>query len=157
MPGLRFTLSIEGDVQIDRTLARFAENLGDARPLWNVLADRFVRMEVRQFSSEGSYGSGGWPALSPRYAAWKAKAYPGKTILRRTDDLYNSLTRRPLGIEILEHRSMTIGSGVEHLRYHQLGDGVPQRRAVELPEGERRYWMGLIQRFVVTGVTTKVY
>jgi phage gpG-like protein len=148
---MRFTFSIEGDVQIDRTLARFADNVGDAQPVWNALADRFVNVERRQFATEGAYGSGGWQALSPRYAAWKARHYPGKPILQREGDLIDSLTRRPLGIEVIEPAFMVLGSGVPYLKYHQLGDGLPQRRAVELPESERRPWIRLIQRFIVTG------
>ena len=152
MAGMRFTFSIEGDVQIDRTLARFADNVGDATPLWDALATRFTRIEARQFKSEGAYGSGGWPSLSPNYAAWKARHYPGKPILERTGDLKDSLTRRPLGIEVIEPGYMVLGSGIPYLRYHQRGEGLPQRRAVELPESERRTWGRLIHRFIVTGV-----
>lgn len=148
----RFTFTIEGETQVDRTLARFADNIGDARALWDKLADRFAALEKRQFSSEGAYGSGGWPALSPAYAAWKSHHYPGKPILRRTDELYNSLTRRPFGIEVIETGHMVLGSGVAHGKYHQAGGGnLPQRRPVELPESERRTWVRLIQRFIVTG------
>ena len=153
MAGMRFRFEVEGEVQVDRTLARFAENVGDATPLWDSLATRFARIEARQFKSEGAYGSGGWPALSPRYAAWKAKHYPGKPILERTGELKDSLTRRPLGIEVLTPSSMTVGSGIDYGRFHQAGGGrLPQRRPVELPESERRTWVRLIQRFIVTGI-----
>lgn len=149
---IRFTFSVEGETQIDRTLARFADNVGDASPLWDKLADRFVSIERRQFKSEGAYGSGGWAALSPRYAAWKARAYPGKPILEREGNLVESLTRRPLGVEVIEAGFMVLGSGIDYGRYHQAGGGnLPQRRPVELPESERRSWVRLIQRFIVTG------
>lgn len=149
---MRFTFAVEGETQVDRTLARFAENIGDARPVWEALADRFAKVEARQFDSEGGYGSGGWPALSPAYAAWKARHYPGKPILERTGALRASLTERPFGIEVIEHGSMTLGSGIDYGKYHQAGgDHLPQRRPVELPEGERRAWVRLIQRFIVTG------
>lgn len=151
----RFTLTLEGEAQIDRTLARFHDNVTDARPLWDELAAKFARIEVRQFNSEGAYGSGGWPALSPRYAAWKARHYPGRPILERTGELRRSLTQRPFGIEELTPASMTIGSGIDYGRYHQKGGGnLPQRRPVELPEATRRSWIRLIQRFIVTGYVT---
>lgn len=149
---MRLRLEVEGEVQIDRTLLRFEEALEDLRPVWEVLADRFAAGERRQFASEGAYGSGGWAPLSPRYAAWKAKHYPGKPILRRTDELYNSLTRRPFGIEVLTDKSITVGSGLDRGRYHQAGGPhLPQRRPVELPESERREWVRRVQRFVQTG------
>lgn len=152
MPATRFTFSVEGEVQIDRTLARFEENIADAEQLWDKLADRFAKLERRQFASEGAYGSGGWAPLSPTYGAWKAVHYPGKPILERTGLLKESLTRRPFGIEVIEPGFMVLGSGVDYGKYHQAGGGnLPQRRPVELPESERRTWVRLIQRFIRTG------
>lgn len=152
MAGMRLTFAVEGEAQVDRTLARFAENVGDATPVWEKLADRFAVIETRQFDSEGAYGSGGWPALSPKYAAWKARHFPGAPILVRTGAGRDSLTHRPFGIEVIRPESMTIGSGLDYLRYHQGGAGNnPQRRPVELPENERRSWVNMIQRFIVTG------
>lgn len=149
---LRFTFSVLGETQIDRTLARFADNIGDASPVWEKLADRFARLERRQFATEGGAYSGGWPALSPKYAAWKERHYPGKPILERSGDLKDSLTRRPFGIEVIEAGHMVLGSDVAYGKYHQAGtDRMPQRRPVELSESERRTWVNLIQRFIVTG------
>jgi phage gpG-like protein len=149
---VRFTFTVEGETQIDRTLLRWADNLDNPIPLWDQLADRFATAEARQFSSEGAYGSGGWTPLSPVYAAWKANAYPGKRILERTGELVRSLTRRPFGVEVLTKRAMTVGSGIDYGRYHQRGGGtLPQRRPVELPESERRVWVRYIQNFIRTG------
>lgn len=149
---VRFRLSFYGDTQLDRTLARFASAIADARPLWEKLANRFAAIERRQFASEGAYGSGGWAALSPNYAAWKSRHYPGKPILERDGDLKRSLTRRPFGVEVLEPHAMTVGSDIDYGRYHQHGGGnLPRRRPVEFPESERREWVRLIQRYIVTG------
>lgn len=152
MAGFRFTLELFGEAQIDRTLARYAENVQDATDLWDKLADRFATVNRRQFDSEGAYGSGGWPELSPAYGKWKARHYPGAKILHRTGELEESLTQRPFGIERLEPGSMTVGSGVAHGAYHAKGGGnLPQRRPVELPVGERRTWVRYIQNFIVSG------
>ena len=151
--GLRFTLSFYGGTQLDRELARIQKAPDNMWPVWNYLTDRFVKMEKRQFKTEGQYGSGGWAPLSPRYGAWKAAAYPGKTILRRSDRLYDSLTRRPLPIEVLEASHMVIGSDVEYGKYHMRGAGrhMPRRRPIEFPLAERASWMKAIQRYIVTG------
>ena len=152
MAGVRFTFSVEGETQIDRTLARFVDAVTDAVPLWDKLADRFGALERRQFGTEGAYGSGGWVPLSPRYAAWKAAHYPGKPILEREGALKDSLTRRPFGVEVLEPAFMVVGSGIPYGRFHQSGGPrLPQRRPVELPESERRTWVRFIQRFIQTG------
>lgn len=148
----RLTFTFYGDTQVDRTIDRMLADVADLRPVWEVLAGRFVTMEQRQFATEGQYGSGGWAPLSPRYAAWKAEHYPGKTILRRTDDLYRSLTSRPLGVEVIEPRYMILGSAVPYGAFHQHGTGrMPRRRPVEFPESERREWVKVLQRFLVTG------
>lgn len=149
---MRFTFAVEGETQVDRTLTRMADDLDDLRPVWNKLADRFAQVERRQFDTEGGFGSGGWPALSPAYAAWKSANYPGAPILVRTGELRRGLTERPFGIEVIVPKSMTLGSGLEYGRYHQRGgDNLPQRRPVELPESERREWVRTVQRFVMTG------
>lgn len=149
---VRFTFSFEGEVQFDRTLARMADDVQDLSPVWEKLAARFAALETRQFGSEGSYASGGWAALSPAYAAWKAANYPGRRILERTGALKASLTSRPFGVEVIEAKSAAFGSGIDYGKFHQAGGGnLPQRRPVELPESERRLWANLIQRYVITG------
>lgn len=148
----RFTFSVEGETQVDRTLARFADNVGDARPAWEALAAKFARAERRQFATEGAYASGGWAPLSPKYAAWKERHYPGRPILELTGALKDSLTRRPFGVEVIEPGYMVLGSGIDYGKYHQAGGGrLPRRRPVELTEASRREWVRLIQRFIVTG------
>lgn len=154
--GLRLNLAFYGDVQLDRELADIQDRVRDMRPVWDVLADRFAVIERAQFATEGRYGSGGWQALSPRYARWKARTYPGKPILQREGDLVASLTERPFGIEVLEENFMVLGSDVEYGRYHQnpeVAGRPPQRRPIELPESERVDWVRTMQRFVVTGKT----
>lgn len=153
-------LTFWGDAQVDRTLERFEARTVDARPVWNVLADRFVRVEQRQFATEGAAGMGStgsglgygrWAPLSPVYAEWKAAHYPGQTILRRTDALYLSLTEGP-AIRIVEPHRLVVGSDVDYGGHHQRGDGnLPQRRPVEFTENERRNWVRALQRFIVTG------
>lgn len=141
-----------GDVQLSRTLADRAERAEDVRPAWDAIADRFEEAERRQFGSEGTYGSGGWAPLSPKYAAWKARHYPGRPILVREGDLRESLTSRPFGVEVIEPHRMILGSDVVHGGYHQAGSGaLPQRRPIELPEQERQEWVRILQRFLVTG------
>lgn len=150
---VRLTLSFYGDKQVDRTLANLELGAADARPAFDAIADDFLKIERRQFATQGGAGSGGWAPLSPKYAAWKARHYPGKTILRRTDELHTSLTVGP-AIRIIEPTTMIIGSDVDYGAYHQRGTSrMPQRRPIELTENRRREWMKILQRFIVTGET----
>lgn len=150
--GVLISFQFYGDQQVERTLDRFAEAAEDATPVWEVLADRFARMERKQFATEGAHASGGWAPLSPRYAAWKARHYPGRPILVLTGDLKESLTRRPFDIEIITPKLAIFGSAVVYGGYHQRGEGHnPRRRPVELRESERREWVKVLQRWIVTG------
>ncbi len=150
---LRLTLEVFGERQIDRTLAGITERGQDLRPAFEDITEQFLEAERRQFATQGIFGSGGWRALSPPYAAWKARHYPGKTILRRDDDLWRSLTQGP-AVKVIEPDRLILGSDVEYGKYHQAGGGpggLPRRRPVELPESTRRAMVKTLQRFAITG------
>lgn len=68
------------------------EVIKDLRPFWDSTAQPIVAEEIaRVFASEG-YGR--WPPLSPNYAKYKGRLFPGKRMLRRQDTYYKSATRR---------------------------------------------------------------
>lgn len=52
-----------------------------------------VRAHVLLLSREG--GGGSFRPLTAKYAAWKAKKYPGRPITQATRDLYNALASVP--------------------------------------------------------------
>ena len=148
---VRIRLEFFGDVQLDRTLARVSAAASDLTPAWEVLAERFGRLERRQFAGEGAF-SGGWAPLSEDYREWKELHYPGKPILEREGDLKRSLTVRPFGVEVITPERIVVGSDVDYGEWHQHGtDRMPRRRPVEFPEAERREWAKVIQRFIITG------
>lgn len=152
--GARISFEFYGDVQLDRTLERFEWGAQDASPAFEAIGDSLARAERNQFRTEGIYGSGGWDPLSPAYAAWKAKNYPGRPILQLSGDLMESLTVRPFGIDVVEAQFAVFGSGVEYGAFHQRGtDLMPRRRPVELPETLRRRWIAILQRWLVHGDT----
>jgi phage gpG-like protein len=148
---VRLRFEFFGETQVDRTLAGVEHRADDARPAWDAIVDDFTQIEARQFGSEGGYGSGGWTPLSAGYARWKMAHYPGKTILRRTDQLFRSLVDGP-AVRRIEPRAAWFGSDVDYGAYHQRGSRrLPRRRPVELPDEHRRSWVRILQRFIVTG------
>lgn len=156
MASVRLGLRFYGDTQVHRELVRFANRPGDMRPAWQEMANRFRRLEIKQFRSEGAHGGAAWAPLSPQYGAWKARHYPGKKILEREGDLKRSLTVRPFGIEVLEHDFMLVGSDVEHGQWHQRGvpGRLKMRKPIEFPERERVYWVRIMHRYIATGVAS---
>jgi phage gpG-like protein len=140
-----------GDAQLDRRLERMTGHTEDARPAFEAIRESFLAAERRQFSTQGGYASGGWAPLSPRYAEWKARHYPGQPILRRTDELFRSLTEGP-EINVIEPQFALFGSAVPYGEFHQHGTArMPMRKPVELPEALRRRWVKILQRWIITG------
>lgn len=135
----QFEFSIDGDKQLSRTLTRFSDVIEHAGTggVFDDMADTFGQIEARQFSSSGA-NSGGWAALSPGYAAWKARHYPGKGVLVRSGALEASLTGRPLGVEVITDDRALFGTGVPYAGYHQHGTPkMPRRRPLEFTGTQR--------------------
>lgn len=144
------TLEFYGDKQIDRTIKRVLDNLEDATPAWEAMADRFGALETEQFASQGASGSGGWAPLAAATVAAKGH----DTILVDTGALRDQLTNRPFGVENIAKDSMEVGSNLPYGGYHQNGtDRMPQRRAVEFTETDRRDLTKILQRYLITGST----
>ncbi len=145
----RLYIELDGDVQLDRDLARHMAWILDNSPAFDHMADVLFTSETKQFQTEGKFASGGWAPLSPRYARWKAKHYPGRGILERTRRLKRSLTRRPFGIERIRANEMEIGTDVPYATYHQHGGtNLPQRRPLELREATRNQMVKILQRHI---------
>ena len=76
-------IQIKATPQLDtfiRNIERLSENLTDGFD-WESLAPIVAEAAADVFASQGR---GGWAQLSPAYARWKEKHYPGKGILELT-------------------------------------------------------------------------
>jgi phage gpG-like protein len=143
---LRLRFAFFGEEQIDRTLDRFVK-ADDMRPAWRRLRERFVAYETETFGSEGH---GSWQPLSPPYAAWKGRHFPGKTVMRREDTLFHSLTDN-LDIDVEEPAFAIFGTSDPVGEYHQKGAGrLPQRKVIDLSETERQEWVRSVQEWLVS-------
>lgn len=150
---MRIVLDVFGDVQLDRTLLRFADRTDDMTDVLTALADDFLKIERRQFRGEGTF-SAGWAPLTERYARRKATKYPGAKILVAEGDLMASLTKRGArnAVREITRDSLLVGTTDPKARYHQRGtETMAQRRPVELSKGARDRWVRGIQRYYVTG------
>jgi len=118
------------------------------QPVWRALKPRWIRITQMTFNQEGP----GWAPLSPRYAAWKARHFPGKKILQREGHLISSLTGGPGMIWAERPMSMAYGSALPYFPPHQLGGhNMPQRQMVQVTEEVRRALGELAMRHVMRG------
>ncbi len=119
---------------LDRSVRRlqlYAKKLSSWPILWVEIGHALADAERELFQTEGS---GAWKPLDPDYAAAKAALYPGKTILRATDDLYESLTDPKRAMTLAGPDTLLFGSDVTVGNYklaalHQEGAGnLPVRK-----------------------------
>jgi hypothetical protein len=93
------------------------------RPIWQ---DSIRKV----FAAEGLPAP--WPELSPAYAAWKSKKYPGKPMMRATDRLYESLVADTRDtIWEATPRTIRFGTRVQYFGPNQRG--VPSRNLPRRP------------------------
>jgi phage gpG-like protein len=143
--------SVAGQDQVLRTFSRWTEGLSDFSPALEDIADDFLKLEQTQFAGEGKSGSGGWKALSPDYAAWKAVNYPGAKILERDGWLRDSLTVKdaPFQIREITATQAELGTSVSYGIYHQMGTRkMPARPPVELSASDQNRWGKLVHEFL---------
>lgn len=90
--------------------------LTDWRPEFEKIEPEFTVVIQTRFEQEGP----GWAELTKVYATEKAKRYPGKTILRRTDNLFHSFEKgNAENIARIEPLSAEFGSSVSYGIFHQ--------------------------------------
>ena len=108
---MRFTLEMEPDARdIEMAFSKWARLIDDFGPVFQDVVKLFRKHEARQFSTEGKATGGKWTALSPAYATWKKKNFPGRPILQRSGALLNALARGgPGSITKIGKAEMVIG------------------------------------------------
>lgn len=150
---INFSASVDGVPVLDRSFSRIDHYISDLRSVWPAVADEFYAMEVEQFASEGASGaSGQWAGLSNAYAIFKAREFPGATILQATGGMLASLTDReaPDAIYISEPHQLTLGSKDPKAIAHHRGLGnLPARPVISPSEARKRLMQKAIQRQLV--------
>ena len=119
MIGYSIRVSIDTE-ELKRNLDKFSKKLDDLSPFWQSFVPVVQNLFNEVFINEGAVpGSGRWQPLSPKYQEWKSRNYPGKTILRLTDRLYNETVNSP--VVIIGPNEMTYGTNVPYAQYLEEG------------------------------------
>jgi len=105
-----------------RDLLAMAERARDTSPAWRAWGEDVLHAFREQFETEGLRLTGrAWSPLSPRYAAWKARHFPGQPILQRTGAMFAQVSHRPMEVERVTASSGEYGLRGDVPRYHQHG------------------------------------
>jgi len=145
---VQFSFTVEGEEQVSRMLSRTTEKIADMAPFFQAAGVLMQTSMEEQFGTEGGR-TGGWAPLSERYAADKAKKYGSRPILQASGALIGSLVGGGGGhIERVQgNDTLEFGSSIPYGTYHQTGTSrMPQRRILDLTDGDRRSLMKLLQR-----------
>lgn len=153
--GLHLRFEIEGHERASVGISRYAKTIQDFRPFWRQqVAPWFFDLVQQGFASQGAPPVGRWEPLSKPYAAWKARRYPGRTILRRSDTLIQSLTWRGAqlqgrgGVATFHARAAELGTAIPYARFHQRGTRrMPARRFLYLPPDASRVLGRMLARW----------
>lgn len=148
---IKLQFQVAGDVQLSRGIERFADDVKDLRKPFKEIAASFKKIEEKQFGSQGGYGSGGWAALRESTIARKERGGYPMTIMVRSGALRDSLTKGASGAIVEIHPlDLTLGTGLPHAIFHQKGIGVVARPLIQLTEQDKRDWMKILQKYLVT-------
>lgn len=139
---------IQKNLTLRAALVESKRRAHDLRPVFHDWLPQWLEQNRQVFAAGGLPGP--WAPLSPSYAAWKATHYPGKTILRRTDRLYASLTSRsPDTVWEVTPRTIRFGTRVPYFVYHQTGTRrMPARPPLVLLDGSWRRLVEAVNAFV---------
>jgi phage gpG-like protein len=160
--GFSLSITSEGETVVERQLMRFVGNLehtGDALAEVGTIMRESVE---KQFGTEGGYGSGGWPKLTPARIAYKQKHGLDPHIMRATDRLMESLTRKfdADHIERPSTDSLTFGSTVPYGLFAQSSRArtkIPFRPPVAITTEDKRRMVKRVQAALLVGVTKEVW
>lgn len=117
---IRLKPELVNDKRFPRFLTNISKRIQDWRSFWLTAWLPWYQQEIQQnFATEGEL-VGGWPDLSPAYAAWKARHFPGRKIMERTGRLRESLAPGASGPDtVIQVRPLqaVIGTKVWYARY----------------------------------------
>lgn len=146
---IRLTGTIVGEQQLHRSFSRLVALTYDFSEVFEKIGE-----DVRDILKE-QFDLAPWEPLSPAYGAWKALHYPDKTILRRTDRLWRSLTNKTGEDNVSLVLPLHAAFGARppsgrYGRFHQLGTAnMPQRKIFDFTETDKRMFTTTAHRYML--------
>jgi hypothetical protein len=125
---------IDGDRRVRQLLTEMVDRTTGMEAAWPGVGDVIADAMKQQFATEGAHLNGvQWAPLNPDYLAWKIGKGFRPERLRQTDAMKDSLTSRPMDVEVYEPMRATFGTTDEKAPWHQHGTSImPQRQIINV-------------------------
>lgn len=127
------------------------ERSRDFSPIFRWAKKELEKANAANFAANG-LPVGGWSPLKPRYAAWKARNFPGAPTLVQSGRLFRSLTNLRTPPSVIGQTSATFGTDVEYAKFHQYGTSkMAKRQIVFEPPAFARQLADNAAKYIVDG------
>jgi phage gpG-like protein len=144
---LKIEYSVEGATKVRHDLLGMSARALEPAPLLEAFADQLRGIERDLFDAEGY----GWAPLAASTVERKGSA----TILRESDDLFNSLTQRGAkgSHQEIFGSELVFGTEIEYATFHRTGTSrMPQRDPLPAPrEQDLRRFTKAVQAWLIGG------
>ena len=115
-------------------LKQIANQLQQPRKLYGLLGESLKKIHNQRFKDQKDPDGNAWQAVSPRYAAYKAKRKKGTQILK----FHGALSERTA--YNYDDRGVEFGSPMKYADVHQNGSRKTSGRGSGIP---KRQWLGV--------------
>jgi len=149
---LEFKLEPPGDKPLRRAFVVY-RRIEDLTPAWQRMLPAIRNYIDRRIATGGTHHSmPPFAPLSPRYARYKARRYPGAPILVRSGRLRSALTQpdHPDAIADIQPDRLTFGTRVPYALYHQLGtQRMPARPPIKLSKTLQTELLTILRNYLI--------
>ena len=149
---VKIRFEVANEVQLSRAFETGIANFLNFELPFGKMADEFFESMANVFSSEGAFEERSrWQDLSPAYARWKARHFPGRKILERTGRMKRSLTVKGGPDNVLEitPSTLSVGTVVPYAIHHQKGTSImPMRKVIELTSAQKLRWVHIMHNYM---------
>lgn len=128
--------TITGARVVRQLLSEMSDRTTGMEAAWPKVGDVIAGHLEEQFESQGTHLTGApWAPLNPDYLAWKIRKGYDPRILHQKRDMRQSLTSRPMAVEVYEPMRATFGTDDEKAAFHQSGtDNMKQRKIINVTD-----------------------
>lgn len=141
--------TVDGIEQLKRRFSRFEEYMDDIRGAYPEFKRVFHEGEQTQFNTET--GDGKWAPLSEPYGSWKAKNFPGASILIRQGTLREAMTgETPYKVWHESEQELAVEVKLDYALYHQRGTDspMPAREVIWFTEDTKKAFTLELHRWI---------